>query len=84
VAVLLEGNQMGIRSAFRIIVRQAAGAERTDGGLADRGREEGPAAARTAAAFPGFDRSEADEKIIRAGLVVDNWDGAVALLSRRR
>jgi hypothetical protein len=76
---------MGIKSAFRTIVRQAARTGRTgDGGLADGGREEGPAAARTAAAFPGFDRSEADEKIIRAGHVVDDWDGAVALLSRLR
>lgn len=31
----------------------------------------------------GSDRAEADEKFVRAGLVADEWDGTIALLSRR-
>ena len=31
----------------------------------------------------GTDRAEADEKIVRASLVADEWDGTIALLSRR-
>jgi hypothetical protein len=86
VAVVSWGNQMGIKSAFRTVVRCARRIGRTGfEGMADRGRVEGgPVAAPTAAATVGFGSFEADEKIIRAGLVVDEWDGAVALLSRRR
>ena len=31
----------------------------------------------------GTYRAEADEKIVRASLVADEWDGTIALLSRR-
>lgn len=76
---------MGIKSAFRTIVRHARGTRPSEFEcVVDHGRPEGLAAATTAAATVGFDRSEADEKFILSGLVVDDWDGAVALLSRRR
>lgn len=31
----------------------------------------------------GADRAEADEKIVRASPVADEWDGTIALLTRR-
>jgi hypothetical protein len=68
---------MGIKSAFRDIVRQArrSGSAERDGRVSKTWTG--------ASGAIGEDRAEADEKIIRASLVADEWDGALALFSRR-
>jgi hypothetical protein len=77
---------MGIKSAFREIV-QPAGRRRLAVGnrtavLPPVGGTSGPKIWARASEAMGKDRFEADEKIIRAGLVADEWDGTTALLSR--
>ena len=68
---------MGIKSAFLSIVHQARRSRSADrNGRVSKTWTEAPEAI-------GADRSEADEKIIRASLVADEWDGALALFSRR-
>ena len=71
------GIKMGIQSALRAIMLLAGG----------NGHGEGN---RTAVSHPadrpagvGTDHAEADEKIVRASLVADEWDGTIALLARR-
>jgi hypothetical protein len=83
---LFGGIKMGIRSAIQEKVHQARTSGRTEGnGTTARHPVEGPAVPgiRTgvSVAMAGA-RSEAGEKMIRASLVADEWDGAIAFLSR--
>lgn len=62
------GDTMGIKSVFQDIVQRVHKDGLTDVKGRDRRRR---------------DQSAVDEKISRAGLVADEWDGATALLARR-
>jgi hypothetical protein len=78
---------MGIKSAFLEIVHPARRSGCAEGnGTSVRHPVDGQAVPRiwtgTSGAM-GENRSEAGEKIIRASLVADEWDGAIAILSRR-
>ena len=71
------GIKMGIQNAIRGITLLAGRNRRGEGIRTAVSR---PGDRRTGA---GTDRAAADEKIVRASLVADEWDGTIALLSRR-
>jgi hypothetical protein len=76
---------MGAKTAFNEVLRRIRAIGTAAAGRADGRPVFGPAAPETwtGTPLPGRDDAGAGEKIIRAGLVVDEWDGTVALLSRR-
>jgi hypothetical protein len=67
---------MGIQSALRGIMLLAGRRRRGEGNCSGARPAVGPTRV-------GTDHADAFEKIVRASLVADEWDGTIALLARR-